>query len=494
MGPKITSDPTVDELDLVVTTSRTKATLQLLTVGLGALVVSMSHSMLIPVLGTLPSELDTSVSNVNWLLTATLLVGSVAVPIMGRLGDMFGKKLMMLVALGALTAGSVLTAVTESVPLLIAGRAVQGISFSAISLGISLLSTTMPKERAGYAIALVSAMLGVGGSLGLPLGGLVAQFYSFQALFWITATVGLVSMVGIARIVPESPIRTGGRVDLVGALLLSASLVSLMLPLAQGSSWGWADQRTVGLLALSAVLLSVFTWSQTRIREPLVDLRAFRRRPIVLTNLASILFGFALFASMIGTAAYVEAPEASGYGFGSSLLVGGLVMAPSGIAMLLLSPFAARLIDRRGGPQTLMLGALVVAAGWVMRIVVSDSMWQIVVGTTAVGIGSGIGYAAMPALINANTPAHELAAANGLNALCRSLGSALAAAIGGGILAADTIFVGTLEMPSVDAYRGLFALCGGAAVLAALVILFLPGQEPARDTRRASRRRPGAKL
>lgn len=319
-------------------------------------------------------------------------------------------------------------------------------------------------------------MLGVGGSLGLPLGGLVAEHYSFRVLFWITAVVGLVSMVGIARIVPESPIRTGGRVDLIGAGLFSAGLVSLMLPLAQGALWGWRDGRTIGLFVLSGVLLAIFTWTQTRIREPLVDLRAIRRRPIVLTNLASILFGFALFASMIGTAAYVEAPKASGYGFGSSLLVGGLVMAPSGIAMLLLSPFAARLIDRRGAPQTLMLGALVVATGWLMRIALSDSLWQIVVGTTAVGVGSGIGYAAMPALINANTPAHELAAANGLNALCRALGSSMAAAIGGGILAADTIFVGTLEMPSLHAYRGLFALCGAAAVLAAAVVLFLPGQ------------------
>lgn len=326
-------------------------------------------------------------------------------------------------------------------------------------------------------------MLGVGGSLGLPLGGLVAEHYSFRVLFWITAVVGLVSMVGIARIVPESPIRTGGRVDLIGAGLFSAGLVSLMLPLAQGSLWGWRDGWTIGLFVLSGVALAMFTWTQTRIREPLVDLRAVRRRPIVLTNLASILFGFALFASMIGTAAYVEAPKASGYGFGSSLLVGGLVMAPSGIAMLLLSPFAARLIDRQGAPQTLMLGALVVAAGWLMRITVSDTLWQIVAGTTAVGIGSGIGYAAMPALINANTPAHELAAANGLNALCRALGSSLAAAIGGGILAADTIFVGTLEVPSLDAYRGLFALCGAAAVLVAVVVLFLPGQARVRARR-----------
>lgn len=455
-------------------TSSRRATLELLVVGLGALVVALAQSVLIPVLSILPADLDTSASNVSWLLTSTLLVAAITVPIMGRLGDMFGKRLMLLVAIGALVVGSLITSFTDHIGLLIAGRAIQGASAAAIPLGISLLAVVMPRERVGSSIALVSAMLGVGGSLGLPLAGFVAENADFHVLFWITSAAGIIAFIGILLIVPEAPGRSGGRVDLVGSVLLAGGLVALLLPLAQSSTWGWDDPRVAILLVTAAVLLLVFGWSQVRIEDPLVDLTALRRPPIVLTNLASILFGFALFASFIGTASYVEAPESSGYGFGSSLLVGGLAMLPGGIAMLLLSPVAAKLIALRGAPQTLALGATVVAAGFLMRIVVHDSLWQVILGATVVGAGTGIGYAAMPSLINTHTPAEEIGAANGLNTLFRSLGSSLASAIGGSILAGSTVIVGTFAVPSLDAYQEIFALCGGAAVLAAVLVMLIP--------------------
>ncbi|NRQ50004.1 MFS transporter [Aeromicrobium stalagmiti] len=466
----------------VRTTSPRRATLELVMVGLGALVVALAQSLLIPVLSILPAELDTSASNVNWLLTSTLLAAAVSVPIMGRLGDMYGKRLLLLVAVGALVVGSLLTAVTDNIGLLITGRAIQGVSAAAIPLGISLLAAVLPREKVGSAIALVSAMLGIGGALGLPLAGFVAEHADFHVLFWITFGAGLVAFTGILTIVPEAPGRSGGRVDYVGAVLLAAGLICLLLPLAQRSAWGWGDPRIWILLAASVVIIAVFGWTQLRTADALVDLRALGRRPIVLTNVASILFGFALFASFIGTASYVEAPESSGYGFGSSLLVGGLAMLPGGLAMLLLSPVAARLIERRGAPQTLALGAVIVAAGFLLRIVVHDSLWQVIVGATIVGAGTGVGYAAMPALINAHTPPGEIAAANGLNSLFRSLGSSLASAIGGSILAANTVLIGNIAAPSLTAYQQLFAICGGAAVLAAVMVLLIPHRATAPPT------------
>jgi MFS family permease len=232
-----------------------RANLELFVVGLAALVVALSQSLLIPVISTLPAELDTSASNVTWLLTSTLLVGAVSVPIMGRLGDMFGQRLMLLVAVGTLTAGSLLTAVTDNVALLILGRAIQGLAGAAIPLGISLLATLMPKERVGASVALVSAMLGVGGALGLPLAGFVSEHADFHALFWITSAAGLVSFVGLLTVVPESPTRSGGRVDLVGGGLLAAGLVCLMLPLAQSAQWGWSDPKVAALLVASVIIL-----------------------------------------------------------------------------------------------------------------------------------------------------------------------------------------------------------------------------------------------
>jgi MFS family permease len=462
------------DAEIAAHTSPARARLELMVVGFAALAVSLTQAMLIPVLSTLPVTLDTSVGNVEWLLTSTLLVGAVAVPLFGRLGDMFGKRRMMLVAIAALVIGSLITCFTSNLVLLIVGRAIQGASMATIPLGISLLSTTLPRERVGSAIAVISAMLGVGGALALPFASLIAEHADFHALFWVTAVGGIIAFVSVLLVVPESPNRSGGRVDLVGAFLLSATLVTLLLPLAQTATWGWGSARVIGLLALSGVLLVLFGWSQTRIRQPLVDLVALRRRPIVLTNVASILFGFALFASMIGTAGYLQAPRSTGYGFGSSILTSGLVMLPSGLMMLFFAPVAARLIRLRGAPQTLALGACIVGVSWIVRIVLTDSIWWVVLGGIVLGIGIGIGYAAMPTLINEHTPPNELAAANGLNTLARSIGTSLASAVGGSILAAATISLGGFEVPTLTSYRVLFGMCVAAAFIAAALALTIP--------------------
>jgi MFS family permease len=451
-------------------TTSSRANLELLFVGLGALVVSLSQSVLVPVLGELQQEFG---ENANWLLTSTLLVAAVSVPIMGRLGDMFGKRLLLLVAMGALTVGSLVDAVAQDFGWLIVGRAIQGASSAAIPLGISLLATLMPKERVASSVALISAMLGVGGSLGLPLAGFVAEHWDWHTLFWINTVVGVLAFLGILLVVPESHHREGGRVDVVGGVLLAGGLVCLILPLEQGHQWGWGSGRVWGLLAGAVVLLAAFAAYEVRHRDPLVDLAALRRRPIVTTNLASICFGFALFASFIGTSTFIEAGRWTGYGFDSSLLTGGLALLPSGLAMLIFAPVAARMIAVRGAPQTLALGASLVAVGWVLRIVMTGSLSQVIVGTTVIGIGTGIGYAAMPSLINRYAPAGELAAANGLNSLARNLGGAVATATGGSLLTMSTVTAGGIELPSLTAYRLLFALCAVASLAAATVALYV---------------------
>jgi predicted MFS family arabinose efflux permease len=459
--------------------SPARARLELLTIGFGALAVSLSQSMLIPVLGQLPAELDVSTSTVEWLITSTLLVGAIAVPLMGRLGDMIGKRTMMLVALAALVVGSAIDTFTSNIGLLIVGRAIQGLSMAAIPLGISLLTTLLPRERVGSAISLISAMLGVGGSLGLPLAGVIAEHADFHWLFAVTLVAGMVSFVSVLLVVPESPVKSGGRFDFVGAALLAATLVCLLLPLSEGTVWGWGSTRTVTLLVAFAVLLLVFVAYERRTSDAAVDVATASRPAILLTNLASVLFGFALFASFIGTAGYVEAPKATGYGSGASQITAGLCLLPSGVLMLLLSPVAARMIHRAGAPRTLALGAIVVAAGWLMRIVLPGDVWLVTASTGVIGVGVGVGYAAMPALINAHSLPTEIAAANGLNSLARSLGTSVASAVGGSILASSTLVISGVELPSETAYTWLFAVSCGAGVLAALTALLVsPRPDP----------------
>ena len=443
-------------------------------VATAGLMVSLTFSVLIPVLPLVAKDIGSSTTSTEWLLTSTLLAAAVAVPIAGRLGDMYGKRLMLMVCAGFLIAGSLICALSHSLIPLIIGRGVTGLSLAAVPLGISLITVTLPPRRALFGVALVSAMLGVGGALGLPLAGLVGEHADYHLLFWILAAGGVVSLLGSWLFLTEPAQRRTGRFDLPGAILLAVALFCLLLPLSEAAVWGWGAPRTLGLLAIAAVLLATFVLIERRTRSPLVDIAANAKPALLRTNAASLCIGFALFASFIGTAAYVQAPVATGYGFGASIVVGGLCLLPSGLAQLALSPVSA-LISRRFGPKiTLCTGSLVVAAGFTMRIVLTAHLWEIIAGTTIAGAGIGIAFAAMPALIALGAPHSELAAANGLNSLSRASGGSLASAVGGTILASSVVVLGGVAFPSLTAYRLLFGICTVAAVLGAAIALLVP--------------------
>ncbi|MQW77585.1 MFS transporter [Nocardioides sp. dk4132] len=465
------------EEDIARHTSPGRARLEVALIGGASLTVALTQTVLVPLLGVLPAQLDATASEVTWLLTVTLIASAVSIPLFGRLGDMFGKRRMLLISIAILVAGSVLGALAgDNLAVLLVARAIQGAAGATISLGISLCAALLPHDKRPGAMAFISATIGIGSALGMPLGGIFGEHSDFHHLFWIAAAVGALSFVGILLVVPEAPSRTGGRVHVMGVVTLSGALVTLLLPLAQAPTWGWGDPWTIGLLLVSAALTTVFVRSQRRVTDPLVDLVALRRKPIVLTNLSSLLFGAALFASLIATTTYVEAPEATGYGFGASTMGGALTMLPMAIAMLLLTPLSARLIIGWGAHYTLALGAGIVALGWLARVFFSAEIWMIAAATGVIGAGTAIAYAAMPALITANTPSSEIAAANGLNTLFRALGSSLASAAGSTILAMQVIDIDGHEMPEWTAFRTLFWICFGASVLALLVALRIPRQ------------------
>lgn len=450
-------------------TSALRTNVEIVAVGLGALMAALTQTLVIPVLPVISRSIGASTTQAQWLLTSTLLVAAVSVPIIGRFADMLGRRLMLLVCLAGLTVGSVVDALTSDTTVMIVGRAITGISSAAIPLGISLLASVLPAERKASATSLISAMLGVGGALGLPLAGLLADNVDYHALYWIGAGGALISIVLVLLLVGEAAIGERTSVDLPGIVLLAAGLVCLVLPLSEGGTWGWGAPATLILLAAAVVLLVLLAFVEGRAASPLINVRALSNAPIAMTNVASIFVGFALFASFVGTSNYVQAPTATGYGFGSSVLVAGLCLLPSGVLMLLLAPLTARLAGLWGAGRVLALAGVVIAAGLILRIVLIHSLWQIILGTAIIGAGTGIGYAMLPTLINSFTPAEDLAAANGINSLARSLGSTFASAIGGSILASVTISLGGFAIPSLSAYRILFAICAGAAIAATIL-------------------------
>lgn len=438
------------------------------------IVVSLMQTLVVPLIHALPELLDTDTATASWVITSTLLAAAAVTPVAGRLGDMFGKRRMILVSMAFLVAGSVVCALGDSVTAVIVGRALQGAATGAIPLGISILRDELPREKVGGAISVMSSTMGVGGAVGMPLAAFTAQNYDWHTLFWASAVLGTLVAAAVAIAVPESSVRNPGRFDYLGAIGLTVGLVSLLLPITKGADWGWTSVPTLGLLGLSVVVFAAWCVTELRTPEPLVDLRVSASRPVLLTNVASVLTGFAMYATSLTVPLLLQLPPETGYGLGKSMVVAGLCMAPGGIVMMLLSPVSAHLTNRYGPRTTLMVGTVVIASGYLIGAVLMNAMWQIALVATIIGAGIGISYAAMPALIMGSVPLKETAAANGLNSLMRMIGTSFASAVMILVLTGMTMSLGPTEVPTHKAFVVTFLIGAGAALCALLVAAFIP--------------------
>ena len=446
---------------------------------LAGITVSLMQTMVIPLVPALPTLLGASPSETAWTVTATLLAAAVATPTVGRLGDMYGKRRMLVTSLALMVAGSVVCGLAHGVTTMVIGRALQGLAAGVIPLGISIMRDQLPAARLGSATATMSASLGVGGALGLPSAALLAQHTDWHLLFWTSAGLGAMVTALVLALVPESGVRTGGRFDLVGAAGLSVALVCLLLVISQGADWGWTSGLTTGLAGSAVVVLGLWGWWELRAARPLVDLRTTARRQVLLTNIASAVFGFAMFAMTLVLPQVLQLPAVTGYGLGRSMLAVGLVMAPNGLVMMAMAPLSARISATRGPKVTLMLGAAVVALGYGLGVGLMSAIWQLVLVSSVIGAGIGLAYGAMPALVMGAVPPSETASANSLNTLMRSIGTSISAAVAGVLLAHLTITVGPLTVPSQGSFRVIMAIGAAAALLAAAVAAFLPARRPA---------------
>ncbi|GAA2630368.1 MFS transporter [Streptomyces axinellae] len=440
----------------------------------GGISVAVMQTLIVPVIAQLPSLLGTSTSNASWVITSTLLAGAVATPIMGRLGDLYGKRRIMLVSLGLMVLGSLMCGLTSDLVPMVAGRAVQGFAMGAIPLGISIMRDELPPERLGSAMAFMSSSLGVGGALGMPLAAYVAQYTDWHVLFFGAAGIGVLAMALVRVLVPESPLRTPGRFDVLGTVGLTAGLVTLLLPISKGGDWGWGSPLVLGLFGAAVVIFVLWGLLELRLKDPLVDLRTTARRQVLLTNLASIMVGLAFYALTLVLPQLLQLPRSTGYGLGQSMLVSGLCVAPMGVAMMLVSSFSARLSAARGPKVSLMTGLVILAGSYLLGTLLVSAVWQTVVLSVLIGVGIGIAYSAMPALILGAVDPSESGAANGLNTLMRSIGTSTSSAVVGVVLAKMTSPLGPTRVPDLDGFRTAFLIAAGAAVVGLAIAAFLP--------------------
>ncbi|RYJ29019.1 membrane transport protein [Streptomyces sp. L-9-10] len=440
------------------------------TLALAGTTAAIMQTLVTPLIAELPRILHTTPSNATWVITTTLLVAAVCVPVVGRLGDLIGKRRMLLACSVPLIAGSVVCALASSVIPMIIGRGLQGMGMGMVPLGIALLRDVVPEQKLSSSIALVSASMGIGGGLGLPIAAAVAQYANWRVLFWGSAVLATVIAVLIWFLIPNVPAAAKGqRFDAPGALGLGTGLVCLLLAISKGADWSWGSGTTLGLFAAAVVLLAAWGAWELRTADPLVDLRTTARPRVLLTNIASVFVGFAMYASMLVMPQLLQFPEATGYGLGQSILASGLWMAPGGVMMMIVSPLGGKLTNASGPKVTLLSGVLVIAAGYGLSLALMGSAWGIMLAIMVINSGVGLAYGSMPALIMSSVPLSETAAANSFNTLMRSLGTSVGAAVIGLVLSQMTTSIGGQSITSESGFRtGLLIGCGIAVVSAAI--------------------------
>lgn len=442
---------------------------------LSGTVVALQQTMVIPLLPEFPKILGVSADDASWLVTVTLLTSAVATPIVSRLADMFGKRRMMLISMTMIVVGSLVAAMGGNFISLLVGRGLQGFAISMIPVGISIMRDELPKEKVASATALMSATLGVGAALGLPLSGLIFEHLGWPAIFWLSAIVGVLLIIAVAVVVPESSVRTRGKFDFLGAVMLSVSLAALLLAISKGARWGWTSEPTLLMFVIGIVTLALWFPYELGVTQPMVDLRTSAKRPVLLTNVASILVGFSMYANNLSTTQQLQMPKISGYGFELGVMAAGLCMIPAGLAMVFFAPVSANITKRYGAKTTLIVGGTVLALAYIARVFLTGSIALIIISAAVVSIGTAIAYSAMPMLIMRSVPITETASANGLNSLLRSVGTSISSAVVAAMLTSMVIPSGPGEgLPSIDAFKNIFWLAALAALAAAAAAAFIP--------------------
>jgi EmrB/QacA subfamily drug resistance transporter len=462
-----------------VTEERQNYNVTLAALTLAGTAFALQQTMVIPALPVLQRDLDTTTTWVTWVLTVFLLVASVATPILSKLGDQYGKERLLVISLGIFLAGCIGSALAWDIGSLIAFRAISGCGAAVFPLSFAIIRDEFPADKVGVGIGLVSAVFGIGGGFGVVLSGVIVDHLTWRWLF-IIGSIGIaIAIALVVRFVPESPIKTRSRVDVPGALLLSAGLIAFLVALTEGESWGWASGRILGLFALAAVLLVGWGVVELRVDEPMVDMRMLGRRTVLLTNVTALITGFAIFSVFVLVPNFVEAPRGVpeewahlvDYGFGATATEAGLYLLPGSIVLLFAGPLAGILGRKLGFKWPLSAGLAITGVAAAMLTVWHDEPWQVIASQPVLGLGVGFAFAAMATIIAQVVRPTETGVASGMNTVMRTIGGVIGGQLGAALLSAHTI-PGT-PVPSVDGFEIAFAASAIASLVGAAVAIFI---------------------
>jgi MFS family permease len=431
---------------------------------------ALVQSLVVPALPTLQLRLHTSQTGVAWVFTAFLLTAAVATPLAGRLGDMYGRRVVLLWTLAALSAGTLLAALTSSLAVLIAARGIQGLGGAIFPLAFGIIRDELDAGSVARGTAWMSAILGAGGVLGIVVAGPILDNLSYHWLFWLPLMVAGASTAAAYWVVPRRPAAHAGGVNWLSAALLTGWLVCLLLGVSEGPAWGWASPRVGGLFAAALVLALAWLASEARARIPLVDLRMLRGRGIWTTNVTAVLLGWGLYSGFVLVPLQTQAPVSAG-GFGATVTTAGLYLLPWTGAVAIASAASGRLSARFGSRLPLIIGSALSTAGFAWLLGQHDHPWQIVVASAALGAGTGFAFASMVNLVIENVGSGQTGVATGVNILMRTVGGVIGTQVAVSVLAA------TLTAGGAQSHRGFtiaFAINTVMLGLATVVALAAP--------------------
>ncbi len=451
--------------------------LVLAVLALGALAYSVLQSIVAPALPTLAADLHTSATNVTWVLTAFLLSASVLTPVFGKLGDVHGKHRLLVVALALLSLGTLVSAVADSLTVMLIGRVLQGAGGGVFPLSFAIVRDELPRDRIPGAIALLSAMLGIGGAVGLVVAGVIVEDLSYHWLFWIPLVVTTGATLAAWRFVPESPVKHPTPINWLSAALLAAGLVALLLGITQADAWGWGSAKNIVFVIGGLALLATYVAQELRARVPLVDMKVMAQRGVWTTNAVTLFVGFGMFAGIVLVPALLEMPAATGYGFGDSVLTAGLYIVPNALAMLLVGPVAARLAATHGAKVPALLGVALTSLAYALLAVAHSTHAEVVLGLVVQGLGIGLAFASLANLIVEAVPQHQTGSATAINTIMRTVGGAFGSSIPASVLAAHTI--GGSAIPTEHAFTLVFWITAAVMGLAVVVGLAVPSRHGA---------------
>jgi MFS family permease len=433
-----------------------------------ALTFATLQSLLVPVLPVLQRDLHTDAAGATWAITSWLITSAVATPLLGRVGDLVGKRRVFLLCLAAVAAGSVAAALAPNLAMLIVARVLQGFGGAMFPLAFGILRDVLPARSLASGIGGFSAVMAIGSGLGTVLAGPLSGALGWRGLFVIPIAGMAVGALLTWRWVPSTGSRATGRVNLLSATLLTMWLVALLLPLSTGAQWGWSSPRTVGLFFSAAVLLVTWAWVELRSTSPLVDLRMLREPAVWSTDVAAIFFGAAMFGVFAYFPRFAQTPASTGWGLGASVATSGLLMLPMLVTMAA-SGFLIGPLGRIVPPRLQLMGAAVlIALSTASLALLHANPLELAIAAGVFGIGLGVGFAAMTTVVVQSVPATQTGVASGVNANLRTIGSAIGTALLTAIVTGSADASGT---PTEQGYTTGFLVLAALAAVSALVVL-----------------------